>query len=198
MNLKKITKSQAQKLFNHGLNIYLNPSKMRTEHAFGSAFMVDKYADGDNFDKIVNSYSYYNCNEETGKRVSYYCSDYLYERFFSERKKNYYWDEMVYPLKDTVYNRNETLLLSLGDGSNLFPEDEEEGFIGYVNYYLVKGTINSINKANELVDEGKEIDGGMVMYREEDLPDGCNLYHEIFVSDLLKNVLADVFITMPA
>lgn len=56
----------------------------------------------------------------------------------------------------SVPSENMLFRISEGDGSNLLPEDKEEGLVDYVNYD------SYIMDAWEL----EEYDGGMVMYEE--------------------------------
>lgn len=71
--MKRITMTQARKLYNNGTHIYLMPSKAVP----GSIWILptriskDDY-DPRNFDSEVNAYRYYNCTKETGKRVHFY------------------------------------------------------------------------------------------------------------------------------
>ena len=71
--MKRITMTQARKLYNKGTKIYLMPSKAVP----GSIWilptrisMIDHNPKA--FDSEVNAYRYYNCTAETGKRVHFY------------------------------------------------------------------------------------------------------------------------------
>lgn len=74
MNYKKITKQAARKLFNKGANIYILASKMNPNNVWMPPFMINNSNESE-LDKILNSYSYYNCNQETGNGINFYISD---------------------------------------------------------------------------------------------------------------------------
>ena len=71
--MKRINMRQARKLYNEGTAIYLLPSKAMP----GSVWILpirislDSYDPGE-FDAEVNTFRYYNCTTETGKRVHFY------------------------------------------------------------------------------------------------------------------------------
>lgn len=71
--MKRINMRQARKLYNEGTAIYLLPSKAMP----GSVWILpirislDSYDPGD-FDAEVNTFRYYNCTAETGRRVHFY------------------------------------------------------------------------------------------------------------------------------
>lgn len=67
--MKRISKRQARKLFNRGEKVYMAPSKMNIWSMWFSPVCMDNNED---FEKNVNAFRYYNCNEETGKVVYYY------------------------------------------------------------------------------------------------------------------------------
>lgn len=74
--MKRINMRQARKLYNEGTAIYLLPSKI----ILGSVWFLpirislDSYDPG-SFDAEVNTFRYYNCTTETGKRVHFYVED---------------------------------------------------------------------------------------------------------------------------
>jgi len=76
--MKKITKIQAEKLYNNGDEIYLNPSKMNPNgiwhKAMKTSLEISKNAiyEPTTFTNLVNSYRYYNCNKEMGLVVHFY------------------------------------------------------------------------------------------------------------------------------
>ena len=79
LELKQVNKTLARKLFNKGVTVYILPSNMRLNNTWGKPLdtnqeMYDMTVD--NFDKIVNSFEYYNCSNETG----------LYSHFLIENK----------------------------------------------------------------------------------------------------------------
>ena len=71
--MKRVTMTQARKLYNKGNKVYLMPSKAVP----GSIWILPtriSMSDHDprTFDSEVNAYRYYNCTAETGKRVHFY------------------------------------------------------------------------------------------------------------------------------
>ena len=70
--MQRITKAKARKLYESGKNITLNPSKMFPGGVWSMAIETNKERCNDTFDALVNSYSYYNCTNETGNVVHFY------------------------------------------------------------------------------------------------------------------------------
>jgi hypothetical protein len=70
--VKKITKSEARKLYDSGKTIYLNMSKMLFDNIWQPAISINKKEADSTFDSLVNSYSYYNRSKETGMVVHFY------------------------------------------------------------------------------------------------------------------------------
>lgn len=73
---ERIDKREARKLFDAGETILLVPSNMSfyDNIRWSCAYTINK-ADVDefgNFDTLINSYMYYNCNNETGKYIKFY------------------------------------------------------------------------------------------------------------------------------
>ena len=80
LELKQVNKTLARKLFSEGVTVYILPSNMRLNNTWTRPYDInsDMYdMTVDNFDKIVNSFEYYNCNNETG----------LYTHFLIENKE---------------------------------------------------------------------------------------------------------------
>ena len=72
ITLEQVQKRTAKKLFNSGETIYIQSSNF---HPFGvwSQCIEVNNKDGETFDSIVNSFEYYNCNNnETGKYATFY------------------------------------------------------------------------------------------------------------------------------
>ena len=71
--MKRINMTQARKLYNEGTSIYLLPSKAVPDSIwiFPVKISHDVQTQCD-FDTKVNAYHYYNCTEETGKRIHFY------------------------------------------------------------------------------------------------------------------------------
>lgn len=75
MKLTKLNKTQARKMYGQGKSLYLLPSKVRfrLDAPFMTPYEMSKQScNNEDFDTIVNTYAYYNCNQELGKTVSYY------------------------------------------------------------------------------------------------------------------------------
>ena len=72
--MDKITKAEAKKRYESGKIIYLNASKMRIHNNMWHQPMKasKQILDGETFEAMINSYSYYNCSSETGKTVHFY------------------------------------------------------------------------------------------------------------------------------
>ncbi len=77
--MKKLTLSQARKLFEEDKIIYLKCSKVTLQMFQYSPWLSwcqvkksDYVYEKITFDKIVNEFSYYNCNKELGLKVNYY------------------------------------------------------------------------------------------------------------------------------
>ena len=77
--MEKINKSKARKLYNSGKTIAVLPSKMPVNNVWMNPMFMTKeniesnpHFDGSNFDQIINSYEYYNCNNQLGKVCAYY------------------------------------------------------------------------------------------------------------------------------
>lgn len=72
-NVTKINKTQARKLFNDGVMIYLLPCRV----GFNNCWIVphsiikgeDEHAD---FDRILNNFEYYNCGYGLGNYTAFY------------------------------------------------------------------------------------------------------------------------------
>lgn len=74
----RINKTQAEKRFENGETIYLCACNLRpfTVHRLAVAVNNSTLTDTNDFQKVVNTFEYYNCfNSETGKYASYYAID---------------------------------------------------------------------------------------------------------------------------
>ena len=71
-NWVRISKSEARKLFDKGETICLCPCKMRPFGGWGIGYITDSSRTECDFEKLSNKFSWYNCNPETGKYVSFY------------------------------------------------------------------------------------------------------------------------------
>lgn len=82
MNYKKVTKAQVRAMFRKSLNqtVLFFPSNCgpaNTTWVKGMPYNPTEYNVSyggldEHFNKTINSFSYYNCNSELGKRVHFY------------------------------------------------------------------------------------------------------------------------------
>ena len=70
-NVTVINKTQARNLYNQGVEIFIQSKNMPFDNAWQNACSIKKINE-DNFDCIVNSFIYYNCDSERGKTPKYY------------------------------------------------------------------------------------------------------------------------------
>lgn len=74
--MKKITLATIKKKIREGkdFKVKLVPSNIGPYNCWGIGYVVEvkKHTD---FDGILNSFIYYNCNKETGMRVHYYLTE---------------------------------------------------------------------------------------------------------------------------
>ena len=71
MKLKRISKKAAKKAFNNYHPIFLATSKANLNSIWCYPMAITKNTDWD-FDKVVNSFEYYNCNSEMGYYAAFY------------------------------------------------------------------------------------------------------------------------------
>lgn len=71
MSLVKISKATAREEYNSGVTIYLLPSKATPESGLIQPKPINIQC-GTPLDSVVYGYKYYNCNKDTGLKVSYY------------------------------------------------------------------------------------------------------------------------------
>lgn len=67
-NVIQVSKTKAKNAFNNGKNVWLHPCLMRLNNVWQSPYCFNKakYNDNPSFDTIINSYKYYNCNNQLG------------------------------------------------------------------------------------------------------------------------------------
>ena len=91
--LERISKAQAKKMYNLGLNVLFCPVNM-SPIARHNGLMIwqNKDLEGqyDDFEKLCNAYSYYNCVNETGRYIAYYAPFAYYDRFSGEVVTEHY------------------------------------------------------------------------------------------------------------
>ena len=69
MNYEKITKTQARKMHAEGKTVYATASKVSPYSIWMPPFEIPKETD---FEEFCGEYYFYNCNAETGKRITFY------------------------------------------------------------------------------------------------------------------------------
>lgn len=71
--VKQINVRTAKKLFENGKELYLIPSNMTFDSVWYHPMSVKKEtAHTENFDHIINEFTYYNCDNERGKYIQYF------------------------------------------------------------------------------------------------------------------------------
>lgn len=75
---ERVSKTTAKKLFGKGIDVYALPCKCNPNSPWYKGFVNHPISHIDNtccerdFNTWYNMYSYYNCNKETGKYISFY------------------------------------------------------------------------------------------------------------------------------
>lgn len=76
--LRRIDKKEARRRFTNKGAIYLLPSKVGLGSAWVKPVEVSGFKENDfsveAFDKQLNAFAYYNCNDELGKAIHYYAN----------------------------------------------------------------------------------------------------------------------------
>lgn len=72
--MNRITKPQARALYSRGEAVVAIPHKMRPDtQFFAMGAVLEKLPGGENnFDKLCDQLSYYNCTNETGRYLAFY------------------------------------------------------------------------------------------------------------------------------
>lgn len=76
MNYEKITKTQARKMYAEGKRVFCLPSKICINSIW---WLPAEIKTEQTFDWFCNTYEYYNCNAETGKRIAFYKEEIPFE-----------------------------------------------------------------------------------------------------------------------
>ena len=76
MNYEKITKTQARKMHAEGKAVYVTASKVSPYSIWMPPFEIPKETD---FEEFCGEYYFYNCNSETGKRITFYKKESRFE-----------------------------------------------------------------------------------------------------------------------
>ena len=70
--MQKVQKRTARKIYNTGGVVWLQACRMRQGNIWTGDGYPIRNGDGDEFDKIINNFEYYNCDAERGKYTSFY------------------------------------------------------------------------------------------------------------------------------
>lgn len=74
--MKKINKTTAKKMFENGETFVMVPNKLRPDNMFISSIVDGScLKDYTTFEKLYDSFRYYNCNYETGYYPAFYVED---------------------------------------------------------------------------------------------------------------------------
>lgn len=71
----QVSKPKVHRLYNEGKTIYLQSCNMRFDNMWQSACPISKSTEqwiDQDFDKIVNEFTYYNCDNERGKYPNFF------------------------------------------------------------------------------------------------------------------------------
>lgn len=68
---KRISKKKAVNVFTKGMSVFLLPSKVRFNNMWIKPYEINKNH-GYNFDQIISTYIYCNCNNEYGRYPKFY------------------------------------------------------------------------------------------------------------------------------
>ena len=85
--LVRVYKPIAKKIYNHNLPVYFIPCNMRPLNQFfdSGSWIKKTSADNASFEQIDNSFTYYNCNRESGYYAAYYIPYCRVDRFSSKK-----------------------------------------------------------------------------------------------------------------
>ena len=72
MDVTVINKTKARDLYSQGVEIFVQSKNMSFDNVWQSAYGIKKNNEADTFDRVVNSFIYYNCDSERGKTPRYY------------------------------------------------------------------------------------------------------------------------------
>lgn len=84
---ERIDKKQARTAYKNGLTVVFCPCNIRPGSFWGLDMDMNKAqqnCDGIEFEKLVNSFEYYNCNSETGRYTAFYIPVEYVDRFTGE------------------------------------------------------------------------------------------------------------------
>lgn len=72
--LRKVDKRAARRAYNEGKDVLLLPCKVGLNSTIQPAKVSTYSSNGEDFDKVINSFEYYNCNNVLGKYTHFYLS----------------------------------------------------------------------------------------------------------------------------
>ena len=72
--MQRVNRRIAERLYNGGVAVGLCPCKMNPEHPYFSmlAWVDNSIESEKSFESWCNEFSWYNCNNETGRYISFY------------------------------------------------------------------------------------------------------------------------------
>lgn len=77
INYKRVTKTIAHKYYNEGCNIIIAPVNANMYYMHFDLWLktnINEYQDS--FERLVNNFSWYNCNSELGNYCKYFVNEY--------------------------------------------------------------------------------------------------------------------------
>lgn len=69
-NYRRISKTAARKMYDQGQPFYMIPVKLHPESPCGLLYAVTDFSEP--FEKLLNAFCYYNCDNERGKYPAFY------------------------------------------------------------------------------------------------------------------------------
>lgn len=76
-NMRQVRRDTAKKEYEKNVTIYLLASNMMFDSVWSNPCSINKEREnwGENFDSICNSFRYYNCDAERGKRILFFVEE---------------------------------------------------------------------------------------------------------------------------
>lgn len=145
----QINKTSAKKFFEAGKEIFLQSSNMPFNSFWQSAYNVTKGKTSytEDFDMMVNEYTYYNCDSQRGKYIHFYIRE-------NDMKIEKVWKKDLSTEEINEMSKREINAYFLHfDESNLFP------ICGKFNV-----TKRAINRIKRLQAKGLEVNSGLEYY----------------------------------
>lgn len=84
---RRITRANAKKLFADGHILIIAPAKADLDSPWNNWSIMqyngkDGTAPAQSFDRIINSFTYYNCNSQLGLYPKFYIAESIYHKYF--------------------------------------------------------------------------------------------------------------------